>query len=553
MILGVFALLILLAFGLSFLSVATSSLITGKRDYLRARALEVAEAGVQRAVSFLRGTAPDGSTHGSWRTTHPSADADNHAGDTWYEETLASGESFKLCVRTAAGGNTTKIVVTSVSTVTHGSATASRTLKVLIERNEENISCWNNVIFGGVGQTGRSINGNVRMRGSVHLLGDGESFTDVDGDSRWDDNEPYTDQNLNGQYDLGEPYTDVDGDGHRDSREPFNDINGNGTRDPALTVTDLAEEISGTADIGNNYSGMPANLSSKIPAIPTETFGGETVGSLSAKLRVKHGTVNVSGSATVGSPNTTGNSAKETMRGTYVSDGYGGTAGASSVYSDNGYSHGYDLGEGVVTFPALTDPYPGYANYQAYLAANSTQVSPPGGVLTIKGSTAYSVSGPNGSLTCDGNGNLTVSGIVYVNGTIELGEKKTTVSYSGSGTLVATGDINVHANILPNTNFPLTDRLGLIAAHNMGIATGGGDSELTMAMAMYAQYTITIGKQCEIAGTCVSSYFSMTNVPHIYQVPELAAHLPPGLPGGDPIWIVTITIKSWQDLTGSGS
>lgn len=548
MILGLFALLVLFAFGMSFLSVAASSVITAKRDYLRARALEVAEAGMERGLSYLRGTAPDGSTDGSWRTTHPSANPENHTGDTWYTETLATGESFQLCVRTAAGGDPDRIMLTCVSTVTHGSASASRTLKALIERRVENIAVWNNVIFGGVGQTGKSINGNVRMRGSVHLLGDGESYTDVDGDGRWDQTESYTDSNSNGQYDLGEPFTDTDGDGHRDTIEPFNDVNGNGTRDPALTVTDLAEEISGTADVGNNYNGMPVNLSSKIPAPPTGTVGGESVETLSAKLRVKHGRVDISGSATVGASNVTGDTTKETMDGAYVSDGYGGTKGSASVYSDNGAAHGYDLGDGIVTFPAMTDPYPGYASYQAYLAANSLQI---GSDLTLSG-TSYAASNAYGSISYNATtGLLQVSGIVYVNGDIQLYGKSKAMTYSGSGTLVSTEDIDVHCDVLPQTGFPVTDRLGMIAAHNMGIATGGGDSQLTMAVAAYAQYRITIGKQCEIAGSIVSSYFAMSNVPHIYQVPQLSDNLPPGMPGGDPIWIVTLSTLSWEDQAGA--
>lgn len=557
LVLGLFALLILFALGLSLLSISMSSITTSKRDYLRARALQVAEAGVERGISFLRGTAPDGTTDGSWRTIHPSTEANVHNGDTWYEETLADGESFKICVRTAYGGDTSKIFITSVSTVTYGSASASRTLKVLVKRDEENVSPWNNVIFGGVGQSGRSINGNVVMRGSIHLLGDGEVFTDIDGDTNWDDNESYIDSNSNGQYDVGESYTDTDGDGHRDAREPFVDVNGNGARDPALTVTDLAQEVAGNANVGNSYDStsasnvaMPAALRAKIPALTTESFGGETVESLLAKLRVKHGRVNVSGSATVGDGNVTGNGIKETMNGSYVNDGFGGNAGAGSVYADNGNANGYDLGDGIVSFPALIDPYPPYTTYQDYLEANALVIS---GDLSLT-TESFSSSSALGSISYDATTNLLeISGIVYVNGNIVVGSNDTTITYRGSGTLVSSNDIDVHANVLPETNFPITDKLGLIAAHNMGIATGSGDSQLMMALAMYAQYQITIGKQCEIAGSVVSSYFGMTNVPHIYQVPALAQNLPPGMPGGDPIWIVTVSVLSWQDAEGAGS
>jgi hypothetical protein len=128
----------------------------------------------------------------------------------------------------------------------------------------------------------------------MHLLGDGEPYTDSDGDQHWDDNETYIDANGNGQYDTGEPFTDTDGDGKRDAKEPFVDMNGSGVCDPPLTVTDMASEMGGDANLGNNYEGMPSNISALIPSAPTTTFGGETVQSLQAKLRVKHGRVDIS-------------------------------------------------------------------------------------------------------------------------------------------------------------------------------------------------------------------------------------------------------------------
>ena len=340
-VLALFVMMILFTLGISYLMVGSSSLVSAKRDVLRARALACAEAGVDRAMKLLLSDPP-----GGFHTVHPSANPDNHTADTWYgPETVNTGDTFRLCVRPGTGIFTGKVVITSEGIVTNAGATVSRTVKVVLTTNQENVSVWNNVIFGGVGQACRSINGNVVIRGSVHLLGDGEDFTDVDGDGRWDDNESYTDSNHNGQYDLGEPYADTDGDGHRDAREPFVDANGNGTRDPALTVTDMAEEISGTANVGNNYNGMPADLRALLPALDQVSYGGELVDSLDAKLRVKHGKVNISGSASVGDPNAPGNSTKETMDGVYVSDGFGGNKGADSVYSDNGTTKGYDLGD----------------------------------------------------------------------------------------------------------------------------------------------------------------------------------------------------------------
>jgi hypothetical protein len=157
---------------------------------------------------------------------------------------------------------------------------------------------------------------------------------------------------------------------------------------------------------------------------------------------------------------------------------------------------------------------------------------------------------------------MVITGKVYIEGDLQLGSSKIpTITYTGRGTLASTGDIHVHSNVVPSTKFPCItknddpsvppdgDVLGLMARKKMWVAMGAGDSQLTMAMAMYAQEQITIGKQCEIAGTMVTSYFDMKNVPHIYQVPELQKkkNLPPGMPGGDPIYIKSLNVESWQE------
>ncbi len=537
MILGLLAMALVFAFGASLVSLSWTSLQLSKRDSLRARALACAEAGVERAESLLI-SGVDGGEPGEWRTASYSVPG------------LAAGESCQVSVLDGSGTTSGKVIITSSGTASEGGISITRTIKAVVACRKENVCVWNNVIFGGVGQAGRSINGNVAIRGSVHLLGDGEPFTDVDGDGHWDSGEFYTDSNGNGQYDLGEPYVDIDADHHRDAREPYDDNNGNGLCDPPLTVTDMASEISGTANIGNNYEGMPIDLKSRIPVLSQEVFGGESVDTLDAKLRVKHGRVNISGAASVGDPNVIGNSTKETLDGTYVSDGYGGNAGTSNVFSDNGYTHGYDLGDNAVTLPIIdSGSYTAngvtYANYLAYLRANATVIP---GALNIQKGIPYSVSTEKGSLSIDAAGNMTVSGLVYVDGNISFGPSKSRIIYKGNGTLVTPFSTYIHCDILPKTNFPRNDALGIIARDKIELATGGGDAQLTMALAMYAQHKVVSVKQSEIAGTMVSSYYEMSNVPRIYQVPELVDHLPPGLPGGDPIWIVSLDVESWQEI-----
>jgi hypothetical protein len=530
--------------GSTLLSLSLQSSIRGRRDTLRVRAMALAEGGAERALHYVRTTAPDGTKDGTWRTN----------GRT---ETVAGHGEYTMVVQNGTGANAGKIVITSTGRAADGSFQVSRAVRLVVQMTRENVGIWNNAIFGGVGQAGRSINGNTVIRGSVHLLGDGEPFTDLDNDGKWDNAELYTDLNLNGVYDLGEVFVDLDGDGRRDPREPFDDVNGNGSRDPALTVTDLASEISGSASMGNNYAGMSATLQSVLPSLPTTNHNGETVETLYAKLRSKHGRVNVSGTASIGFANATGGSppVKETMDGTYVSDGFGGTAGTSSVFSDNGTTRRYDLGDGLVTFPTLTAPVVkngvSYPSYMDYLRANSLVISGP---ITLTPGTSYGPvsDGAGNSFSVDASGNISITGMVYVEGDITFAKNggNKTLRYSGRGTLVSTGSIHCDTDLYPTgAYFPNNNAMGLIARRQLRLAQGLGASQLTMAGAFYAQEQVVSAKQNMIAGTFVSSYYSMTNVPHLYQVPALATNLPPGMPGADPIWIKTIRMDSWREVT----
>lgn len=428
-----------------------------------------------------------------------------------------------------------------------------RSVRVLVSAKD--VGIWNNAIFAGTGASGQAINGNVDIRGSVHLLGDGEAFEDLNGNGKWDAGDPFTDVNGNGRWDPGEPFVDANGDGVYTAPEPYNDSNGNGKYDPPLTVTELNSAFSGTAHIGNNYNGIPSTLSSRIPSIPTENG----LRSLGTEVRVKHGLIRLQGAATIGQSSPASGD-KGTISGSFVNDGYTGNPGAGGVSSDNGTGEKYDLGDRV-KFPLIHGvgarpyTYPGngvnYATHKTFLDANSLTIP----VNTIKPNTpAFSYSDGNGNsvqwtpASGGNNARLTINGIVKINGNLDFGEKHTTINFDGRGTLYATGNIDIHSNILPVNGklFPTQTAIGFIALQNINLATGPGDAQLSMMGAYYAQGTITSRKQNQIAGTFVANYYDMgTNVPNIYQVPTLAKNLPPGMPGDESI--VSLKRKSWRE------
>jgi len=383
---------------------------------------------------------------------------------------------------------------------------------------------WNNTIFAGHGQNGIAIKGNVGIHGPVHILGDGEPFTDSNGNGVWDPGEPYRDANHDGTYDA------------------------------PLKPSEAALDMSGTSSITNNYLGMPAELATRVPALQTTSYAGETVQTMDAELRVRHGSVIIDGNATVGKPNVSGGTpaVKETMDGVYVSDGFQGSQASSSVYSDNGYESKYDLDELKMEMPNLDDPYTdkfgaSYPTYMDYLKANALII--PGNLTLNYGSSLSYISSPKGSIGLDASGNLTMSGIVYVAGEIEI-QGSGPIKYDGRFTLVSEGNVNINTSFYSKDVFPTNDVAGIIAHKKIQLGTGGGASHLNLAGAFFAQEEVVNGKQNDLVGTIVSNYFGMSQVPNLYQVPTLGKNLPPGMPGADDVYIYAwwLVPRSWTQL-----
>ncbi|MBX3120447.1 MAG: hypothetical protein KF784_15415 [Fimbriimonadaceae bacterium] len=441
------------------------------------------------------------------------------------------------------------------STVTYKGVTKS--VRSLIRAR--NVGIWNNAIFAGTGASGQAINGNVDIRGSVHILGEGEAYSDLNKNGVWDPAETYTDTNKNGVWDPGEPFTDTNLDGIWNSAEPYNDTNKNGFYDPPLTQTDLNSSFSGNAYIGNNYSGMDAGLEALVPAAP-RISGIET---LSTEVRVKHGRIAISGSATIGATGSIdGGTSKGTIDGSYVSDGFTGTKGSSAVFSDNGTNNAYDLGSVGIEFPLISgigaQPFVApngtiWSNQEAYLDSQALTINLSSITATTLPFTLFDLKGNSITFVPEGNkGNppakLIMNGIIRTTGDIQIGASKETITYEGNGTLFSKGNISISSHLLPASGkiFPTSARIGLIAKNNLNIATGGGDAQLKLAGAFYAQGKIVSAKQNEIMGTFVANFYDLgTNVPKIYQVPALPTNMPPAMPG-DKLFF-TLKNQSWRE------
>ncbi|MFH1858595.1 MAG: hypothetical protein ABH845_06835, partial [Candidatus Omnitrophota bacterium] len=372
------------------------------------------------------------------------------------------------------------------------------TQKLLTAVQMVNLNAWNNVIFSGTGQAGHAISGNVDIRGSVHILG------------------------------------------------------------TSLIATDLAMDLSGSGNIGNNYVGMPAILRSRVPNPPTVDFNGEMVESLGAEVRIKRGKLGLSGTALAGSVDVIGNTVKETLDSIYVTDGYGGNQGSLNVNSDNGIANGYDVGD-AVTFQNFSNSYKDddgtvYPTYSDYIAAKGMDLSTIAGWSGKIDDTTASFTGTdvhgNSIAWNQATGILNVSGVIYANGSVDIGKKSTTIMYDGIGTLVTLGansDIIIHGNIYSQGQFTTDDTMAFIAERNVEVATGGGESQINVTGLFYAQNQITSAKQSQLVGVFNANYFDMgSQVPSIYHVPSFDPANHPGLIARNPIFFMKHS--SWQEV-----
>ncbi|MCK5580844.1 MAG: hypothetical protein KAJ18_06180 [Candidatus Omnitrophica bacterium] len=490
LIIALFLLTVLLLLSTAFVINSMTEMRTSERQKMTMQSFHLAEAGMERALYDLK---EDFSGVTSWSDgaintyslTGPDGD-DFYTID--YNDTtitnLGAG-SFAVQIKYIGGTNDAIWIKTT-------GAVGDATQNIMAYAKIKNVSPWNNAIFAGSGASGgTTINGNVDIRGSVHILG----------------------------------------------------VN--------LTSADYAVDLGGTTElIGNNYNGLDAGLLAKVPALPTVDFNGETIETLNAELRVKQGKVGLSGSATAGQPDISGNAYKETVDNVYCTDEFGGTGGSSNVHSDNGWSNGYDLGDSV-EFPDLTAAYISELETNGYVVSDAAELTD---LENIGPNSSFTIGDTNNYIEMDGTGNMTIKGIVFIDENMVAGKngdfvmnidgEDNIITYSGSGLIYASGNVEVNVNLVtPGSNSFPANIIGVMTSNNISMNSASID---VMGL-FYAKGTITIAKQTDLIGTIVANEFDMgLNVPSVYQVPETANFLPSGMVGQEGVRVMKIV--SWQIL-----
>ena len=396
---------------------------------------------------------------------------------------------------------------------------------------------WNNAIFAGRGQAGRVINGNVRIHGSVHLLGD----------------------------DLPEGGV-------------------------AVTAIDLI----GSSMVLNDYGGIDPILEARVPPIKIVEYNGENAATLDTEVRVRKGLFALSGDAHVGEGFISGSGNKGPVDGTFVTDGWGGNQGDNNVYSDNGSEEEYDLGNSIslpgfedywrdpVTGEFVLNPSTGtwytHAEYFTEVLVGGPNRTPSGGTfhgdVKIDPNSGFYYNATTGEYKTGAAADAvvpnpddhyilkkTTSTVVQINGCVHIDGNLTltgkanvdTLDYFGRAALMMEGAVQIDCNLLScnspinaadyAASFPYTSCLGLMSRGDMLIGT---TSQLNLMGAFYSAGEVSSKMQTMTMGTFVGRDFNMgSQVPDIYQVPVLAQNLPLGMIGDYPIY--RTNLASWRE------
>jgi hypothetical protein len=300
----------------------------------------------------------------------------------------------------------------------------------------------------------------------------------------------------------------------------------------------------------------------------------------------------MSGTAQCGEPNLSGNDLKETVDGTFVTDGWTGNAvipdgdrgDPLNVYSDNGWDELYDLGE-KLSFPRLSDPWRDpvtgagqmnpatglpYTHEEYFTQVLADSVIPGPVDIQVGTDYYYNASRPGDSNPAHRNpgaddyiyydaatDTMEIGGQVAINGdfTIDSLGVNNTIKYTGRAAVLAMGDADIDVNLLsvnPDgtiaNSYPAANCLGLMVSGQLAVGTG---AQRSLMGAFYGEQLVKSTKQTHTAGSYVSEYFDMgTNVPSIYQIPGLAPNLPYGMVGAYPVYVVVQ--RSWREIVTTG-
>jgi hypothetical protein len=283
--------------------------------------------------------------------------------------------------------------------------------------------------------------------------------------------------------------------------------------------------VDGTTNVdavGTHYYGTPPNLSSEVPEVPLPTiYDGlqEIFDGLGADLDACKATKSGANDAAIAT--------------SIYADWVSGT-GCLSAHPSTGMVIDASAAplSGIIqgSSPDLTYD-DGAGNGLFFDTATDT--------LTIKGNVVIL-----GDLNFgQANGNDTIRYEVY-------GDSSGGFSQADGGTLFCSGNLGIRGDFSPDPNKGyLKGITGVDDINSLGVVTPGditfsGKPGNIQAGFYFADGQVNFNKQSKFAGTVIGGLVNFSQVPDVYQVPNLKNYLPPGVPGGQNV--IKLTKREWR-------
>ena len=141
------------------------------------------------------------------------------------------------------------------------------------------------------------------------------------------------------------------------------------------------------------------------------------------------------------------------------------------------------------------------------------------------------------------NGNDTINYVVE-------GDSSGGFNQADGGTLFCSGDIGIRGDFRPDptTSGYLKGDTGT-DINSLGVVTPGditfsGKPGNVQTGFYFADGQVNFNKQSKFAGTVIGGLVNFSQVPDVYQVPNLKNYLPPGVPGGQNV--IKLTKREWR-------
>ncbi len=531
LVIALFVITVLTVLGTLVLNTTIVELKMASNQKISGQVFYAAEAGLERAVKLLIDDFEnDPATGGAWGNNvfygeGATITSTANSGSVTFDEALRSMDMYlnspDVDIITFSGGQTAgnasyqiylytpddkEAYVMSRATGQIGSVAAVEYHLVV-----QDLSPYNNAIFSGAGITG-NFNGSVNIAGSIYSKGDVNPGGNVYFTNNYDDGYAM-DPTLAG---LVDPVTDLDAkirvSGAKLTLDGSAQIGYSSSNGAVAGVY-----VDGDVDWGTQTSYYD-DFSDQVPAIEMPTILDGLTGEFGDGIL---GTCGYIGDAAAVAMSiyadwATGGGCDPAATG--VSTG-GVTAGDISI--DDTTSTGWLVG-------------PDANNNGLYWDAGATPKT-----LTVQGNVVIT-----GDFTVGANtGPGMLQDIEYIASGPDSGSGS---DPEAGATLFVGGDMTINGTFAPQSTGYLrggndTNSLGVVVGDNLTFDGKNGDFYTGF---YYAEDQINFNKQSHFGGTVIGGVVNWAQVPNVYQVPNLANYLPPGMPGG--YTILSFTTREWR-------